>query len=124
MDDVLRSLWLLVIKFWFRPRADAERVALQLLREVLSPAQRAQYDRNGILDVIGGQSGKRYRIRAGSRMNVEELGANGCSVRTLCFVPKGGVPMGDILVAQKLALELMEEETLRVARSGTFLGQS
>jgi hypothetical protein len=32
--------------------------------------------------------------------------------------------MGDILVAQKLALELMEEETLRVARSGTFLGQS
>ena len=42
----------------------------------------------------------------------------------LCFVPKGGVPMGDILLAQKLALELMEEETLRVARPGVFLAQN
>lgn len=45
-------------------------------------------------------------------MNVEELSGN---KRTLCFVPKGGVPIGDILLAQKLALELMEEETLKVA---------
>ena len=116
--------WLSAIKSCFKPRVDAERVALQLLHDVLSPEQRAQYDRNGIFDVIGGQSGIRYRIRAGSRMNVEELGANGCSVRTLCFVPKDGVPVGDILVAQKLALELMEEEALRVARLGTFFGQS
>jgi hypothetical protein len=43
-------------------------------------------------------------------MNVEELSGQR---RTLCFVPKGRVPMGDILLAQKLALELMEEETLK-----------
>jgi hypothetical protein len=124
VDETLRVSWLSAIKSCFKPRVDAERVALQLLHDVLSPEQRAQYDRNGIFDVIGGQSGKRYRIRAGSQMNVEELNADGGSVRALCFVPKGGVPMGDILLAQKLALELMEEETLRVARPGVFLAQN
>jgi hypothetical protein len=57
-------------------------------------------------------------------MNVHELNADGGSVRALCFVPKGGVPMGDILLAQKLALELMEEEALRIARPGASLAQS
>lgn len=33
-------------------------------------------------------------------------------------MPKDGVPMGDILLAQKLALELMEEDALKVARPG------
>lgn len=83
-----------------------------MLRGVLSPEQRAQYDSKGFFDVTGGQTGKRYRSRTGSQVNVEELSGN---KRTLCFVPKGGVPIGDILLAQKLALELMEEETLKVA---------
>jgi hypothetical protein len=124
VNEVLRVSWLSAIKSCFKSRVDAEKVAFQLLHDVLSPEQRAQYGRNGIFDAIGGQSGKRYRIRAGSQMNVEELNADGCIVRALCFVPKGGLPMGDILLAQKLALELMEEETLRVARSGAFLAQS
>jgi hypothetical protein len=93
-----------------------------LLRDVLTPDQRAQYDRKGHFDVIGGQSGKRYRIRNGSQMNVEELGATGRRIRVLCFVPHGGLPMADTHLAQKLALELMEDETLKVARSGGWLG--
>ncbi len=103
------------ITSWLRPRPDADRLARQLLREVLSPEQRAQYDSKGFFEVTGGQTGTRYRIRTGSQMNVEELSGHR---RTLCFVPKDGVPMGDILLAQKLALELMEEETLKVARPG------
>jgi hypothetical protein len=100
------------LKSWLRSRSDAERLARHLLRDVLSPRQRAQYDSKGFFDVTGGQTGTRYRIRTGSQMNVEELGG---PLRTMCFVPKGGVPIGDILLAQKLALELMEEDTLKVA---------
>jgi hypothetical protein len=101
------------ITSWLRPRPDADRLARQLLREVLSPEQRAQYDSKGFFDVTGGQTGTRYRIRTGSQINVEELSRHR---RTLCFVPKGGVPMGDILLAQKLALELMEEDALKTSR--------
>ncbi len=109
------------IKSWIRSRPDAERLARQLLREVLSPQQRAQYDSKGFFEVTGGQTGTRYRIRTGSQMNVEELDPSGSKTRGLCFLPKGGVPMGDVLLAQKLALELMEEETLKVARPGGWL---
>ncbi len=107
-------------RFW--SRRNANKRAAQLLRDVLTPEQRAQYDRKGHFDVIGGRSGKRYRIRNGTQMNVEELSVTGRRVRLLCFVPRGGIPMGDTHLAQKLALELMEDETLKVARSGGWLG--
>jgi hypothetical protein len=116
-----RSANFAAFRSWLRPRPDANSAALQLMSEVLSPEQRAQYNSHGFFDVTGGQTGKRYRIRFGSQMNVEELDASGRLVRGLCFIPKGGLPIGDILVAQKLALELMEEETLHVARPGGWL---
>ena len=99
-----------------RPRPDPDKLALQLLSEILSPDQRAQYTAYGYFEVAGGQTGKRYRINAGSQMNVEELDASGRRVRGLCFLPRGGVPIGDIMVAQKLALELMEVDALNLAR--------
>jgi hypothetical protein len=116
------SAWLAMATSRFRSRRNANKRAAELLREALNPDQRAQYDRKGDFDVIGGQSGKRYRIKNGSQMNVDELSAAGTRVRVLCFVPQGGLPMGDIHLAQKLALELMEDETLKVARSGGWLG--
>ena len=99
-----------------RPRPDPNKLALQLLSEILSPDQRAQYSAYGYFEVIGGQTGNRYRIKAGSQMNIEELDASGRRVRGLCFLPRGGVPIGDIMVAQKLALELMETDALNLAR--------
>ena len=116
------SVWVATAKSRFRSRRNANKRAVQLLREVLTPEQCAQYVRKGHFDVIGGQSGKRYRIRSGSQMNVEELSATGRRIRVLCFVPRGGLPMGDTHLAQKLALELMENETLKIARSGGWLG--
>jgi hypothetical protein len=88
------------ITSWLRPRPDANRLARQLLREVLSPEQRAQYDSKGFFEVTGGQTGTRYRIRTGSQMNVEELDPSGSKTRGLCFIPEGRVPMGDILKAR------------------------
>ena len=101
---------------WRRPRPDPNKLALQLLSEILSPDQRSQYSAYGYFEVTGGQTGKRYRIKAGSQMNVEELDPAGRRVRGLCFLPRGGVPIGDIMVAQKLALELMETDALNLAR--------
>jgi hypothetical protein len=87
----------------------------QLLTQNLSPAQRHQYERHGYFDVIGGDTGKRYRIRQGYQMNVEQFDRNGRRARLLCFMPRGGLPVGDIMLAQKIALELFESEAIRIA---------
>ena len=65
--------------------------------------------------MIGGSTGKRYRIRSDHQLNVDELDKNGRGVCVLCFVPKGGLVVADVMLAQKLALELFELEALAVA---------
>jgi hypothetical protein len=65
--------------------------------------------------VIGGRSGHRYRIRHGSQLNVERLDKNGNRACLLCFMPQGSLPVGDILLAQKMALELYENEAIQIA---------
>ena len=93
---------------------DAELRGARLLVENLSTAQRQQYARQRSFEVIGGQTGKRYRIRRSSAINVEELDSEGRSVGGWCFLPKGGLVIGDVMLAQKLALELFEHEALAV----------
>jgi hypothetical protein len=93
----------------------AKQRAMGLLRQHLSPAQREQLDRDAFFDVIGGTTGKHYRVRRCYQMNVDELDANGRRVRALCFLPAGRLPIGDIMLAQKLALELFEMEALKAA---------
>ena len=38
---------------------------LRLLRENLTASQREQYDKSRYFDVIGGQTGRRYRVHDG-----------------------------------------------------------
>jgi hypothetical protein len=103
----------------YKSRIVAEREArargIRLLTENLSSAQRIQYERYGYFEVMGGQTGKRYRITKAHQMNVQEIGKNGRQTRSLCFVPKGGLVAGDVMLAQKLALELFEPDALKVA---------
>ncbi len=61
--------------------------ATTLLREWLSPQQRAQFDAEGYFDVVGCDSGKRYRIHHGTSMNVHEMDDAGHSKSGWCFVP-------------------------------------
>jgi len=89
---------------------------MELLVEHLSPAQRAQYDRFNCFDVVGGNTGRRYRIRHGQVMNVEVLDDAGYRMCALCFMPKGRLPVGDVMLAQKLALESFEAEAIKVAQ--------
>jgi len=89
--------------------------AIQLLKQNLSPVQLEQYNRSGHFDVIGGDTGRRYRIRRGHQMNVELLDRNDRRVCRLCFMPEGTLAAGDIMLAQKIARELFEVEAFKVA---------
>jgi hypothetical protein len=94
---------------------DAEARGARLLAENLSPSQIEQLRSCGCFDVRGGQTGKRYRIRRSSSLNIDELDDAGHRVASWCFLPKGDLTMGDVLLAQKVALELFERDALAVA---------
>jgi hypothetical protein len=92
---------------------------LKLLRDWLSPEQLAQYDANGYFDVIGCTSGKRYRVCHGTAMNVYEIDLNGEPLTGVCFVPSAPLVAGDVMLAQKIALETNERGALAVAKTFT-----
>jgi hypothetical protein len=94
---------------------EAHKRGRHLLTQNLSPSQRDQYETRGYFEVVGGTTGKRYRIRNGRQMNVEELDKHGKRAGVLCFMPQGGLVVGDVLLAQKLTLELFESEARAVA---------
>jgi hypothetical protein len=85
-----------------------------LLKEWLSPKQRADFEEYEMFCVIGERTGCRYVITSFYSNNVCRMDESGKPDARLCFGPKR-VPLGDILLAQKLTLETDEEEALRVA---------
>ena len=97
---------------------------MRLLRQWLSPVQRAQFAEKGYFEVVGGDTGKRYRIYAGAATNVCEVDENDHLTLGLCFLPMGELPIGDVMLSQKIALESSESRALAVARrfvpDGTF----
>ena len=91
----------------------------RLLREWLSPDQRAQFDDKDYFEVVGCDSRRRYRIynriTDGGTPNVHEIDDAGRSKVTWCFLPAGRLVAGDIMLAQKIALETNEHNALAVA---------
>jgi hypothetical protein len=73
----------------------------------------------GYFEVVGGDTGNRYRIYAGAATNVCEIDENGRPKIGLCFLPVGDLPIGDVMLAQKIALETSEGSALAVARKFT-----
>jgi hypothetical protein len=105
---------------WYRELGhenDSEARGLRLLRGWLSPVQLAQYDTYRYFDVIGCHSGKRYRIRHGTATNIHELDDAGDPTAGWCFVPRDYLVAGDVMLAQKIALETNERGALAVARN-------
>jgi len=88
----------------------------RLLWGWLTPAQQQQFAARGYFEVVGSHSARRYRIYAGSAMNVCELDERGRVRRGLCFLPVGDLPAGDVMLAQKLALETCEDSVILVAK--------
>jgi hypothetical protein len=112
---LLRMVW-----EWFRdagPAREPERRSLMLMRRWLSPTQREQFDARGYFDVVGSHTGRRYRIRVGTSTNIHELDSFERSVARWCFLPSECLPAGDVMLAQKIALENDEPSALAVARS-------
>jgi hypothetical protein len=93
----------------------ADRRASTLLKEWLTPEQCVQYERLGVFDVRGSDSGTRYRIRSAGQMNVGQLDEEGRRVAVLCFLPEKYVPVSDVMLAQKIVLETDEPAALSVA---------
>jgi len=100
-------------------RRQAEEKGFALLRAWLTPEQARQWDARNEFEVIGCDTGARYRIRRGTAMNVHQLDCTGRDVARWCFMPEGGVVTGDVLLAQKIALETMEKEVLALANTQT-----
>ena len=95
--------------------SDAEHRASELLMDWLSPEQRAQYARVRCFEVRGSHSGKRYRIRSARQMNVDELDDRGHRITVWCFMPENYVPVADVMLAQKIALENNEPAAMAIA---------
>jgi hypothetical protein len=96
-------------------RESPQQRGMRRLMANLTAAQRRQHAQFRYFDVIGGSSGRLYRIRHGDAMNIDVLDACGRRVHRLCFFPKGRLATADIMLAQKLALEAFEAEAVAVA---------
>ena len=101
----------------FAARNKAEKKAFGLLQSWLTPQQEKQWAAGCGFDVIGCHTGTRYRISYASAMNVYQFDAAGRTVAQWCFAPEGGLCIGDVLLAQKIALETMERQVLAIANS-------
>jgi hypothetical protein len=76
----------------FRPASfQAEEKSMVLLRSWLSPEQ---LKRGREFEVIGCDTGNRYRISDTTSLNVLQLGPSGDAVAKWCFSPKGSLVMG------------------------------
>jgi hypothetical protein len=102
-------------------RLRAEEKGAALLRSWLSPEQAELWDSHRHFYVVGSDTGRRYRIKYGRSMNIEELDSGGNVVNQWCFGPQGNLAVGDVMLAQKIALETIEIEALAKAnRNRTF----
>ena len=78
-----------------------------------------QYDAHGYFEVVGCQTGKRYRIYSGNGNNVIELDDAGLRRTGWCFLPCDHLVATDVMLAQKIALETDERGALAVAHNFT-----
>jgi hypothetical protein len=117
-----RSAWERYLGHWERLRSESEARALKLLKGWLSPAQLSAYEDHRYFEVVGCDSGTVYRIHHGTQANIDQLDALGQPVCRWCFVPRGGLVAGDVMLAQKIALETYESSALAVANRFTAMG--
>jgi hypothetical protein len=107
-----------ILAVLFKPsesRQVVEQRAYELLDAHLSATQRAQFSALGRFEVTGCDTGTRYVIRNITPININELDCRGECVKKWCFGPQGNLATGDVLLAQKLALECFESEALSSA---------
>ncbi len=98
-----------------KQRKEANARGERLLTEHLTVEQLNQYRKNQSFIVTGNKTGNKYKIVYGRQMNVYLLNDKEEAVLGYCFVPTGNLCPGDVMLSQKISLELDEENALRVA---------
>jgi hypothetical protein len=88
----------------------------EVLRKWLSPQQRKQFDATMSFEVVGSDSGNRYRLRSGAAMEFIEVGLDGHLHADACSLSFGRLPAGYAMLAHKIALEFEEGKALSAAR--------
>jgi len=107
--------WLKAVRIRQQLYEQREARGMKLLRDWLSSEQRSQLDVYGFFDVVGSDTRRRYRIRYGLATNVYEIDCLGRVRVGWCFRPAGPLVAGDVMLAQKIALETNELATLAIA---------
>jgi hypothetical protein len=102
----------------------ANREALALLLRVLSPRQRLSLRESGSFPVTGGASGLRYRVRAASDANIDQLDAHGLAEYRLRIAPACALAFPGWLAMQALHLQDPETEYPFLAAAQVFPAQS
>lgn len=101
-----------------RDRKEAERKAAEikaekLLHSCLTEEQKDELIKKNYFHLYVGN--KKYRIERGTTGNIKLLYENSDNPKHQYCIHPTGVPVGDVMLAQKLLLETNEEEFLRVA---------
>jgi hypothetical protein len=97
-----------------KKEAEAHARAEDLLKQMLSAAQKKEYETAREFTVVT-ESGKRYKIRHGWAGNVDEIDESGKAAARYCIHPTIGCPHPDNMLAQKLMLETDEKAFLKIA---------
>jgi hypothetical protein len=112
---MLRAM-VLAVWDWWQAHDKIEARGIALLCDWLFPQQLSQFKRRKSFDVVGSESGKRYRICYGTSTNVYEMDPKEHVVVGWCFRPVGSLVAGDVMLAQKIALETNERAALMIAK--------
>lgn len=96
-------------------RSEVVERARKLLVDSLTPDQKKDYDKDMSFIVYGQKTGNRYRINHGRAGNVHRI--DGGKLRKYCAHPAMHVPNEDTMLAQKLMIEIHEEDFLRLANA-------
>jgi hypothetical protein len=98
-----------------RKREEADARSIALMSGWLSPDQLAEWQKSRCFHVIGSDSGNRYRILCYTAYNIIPFDKDGKAMPRICFGPWCISAVGDVMLAQKIALETDEAAALKVA---------
>lgn len=104
-------------------RDEIVRRAENLLLSWLTEEQATQYRESAhhhggpFFYVTGCDTGLQYRITSLNVYNVQQMSRDGKDiVKQICFIPEKFLPKPDVMLAQKLGLELAENVVLTIAK--------
>ena len=105
------SIWKSIVYRIFRAKSEVKIFCVNGFR----PIRPSNTTKTSVSILVGSDTGTRYRILRGTTMNIAEFAANGRVTRRWCFAPEGALATGDVMLAQKIALETFELNALAIA---------